>query len=128
MKKLKSMNHSEKKQSIETDSERAYILDLADNDFKATIINMFKGKMVLLNKHIGNIQQMVSRKSLKWQKISVKYGVKHLNYPIQKIKRRVKKKKRNFRNLWDNIKRPNVHVWEFWKINERMGQKKYLKE
>jgi len=57
MKKLKSMNHSEKKQSIETDSERAYILDLAHNDLKTSIINMLKGKMVLLNKHIQNLNK-----------------------------------------------------------------------
>lgn len=118
MKKLKSMNHSEKKQSTETDSERAYILDLAHNDLKTTIINMLKGKMVLLNKHIGNlnkdietikeepsgnsrtekhnnrnIQQMGSRESLKWQEnISVKCEVKHQKFSNPKNKEKNEEK------------------------------------
>lgn len=33
------------------------MLDLIDNDFKATIINMVKGIMILLSKYIGNLNQ-----------------------------------------------------------------------
>lgn len=49
--------HPEKKQSIATDPERASMLDLGDNNFKATIIHMFKGKMVVLSKHIENLNR-----------------------------------------------------------------------
>lgn len=48
---------TQKRKSQQKHSERAYILDLAHNDFKTAIINILKGKMVLLNKHIGNLNK-----------------------------------------------------------------------
>ena len=50
--------HSQKKnKSIEEDPRMTGMIKLAGKDFETTIINMLKGKMVLLNKHTGNLNK-----------------------------------------------------------------------
>ena len=64
MKKQENVTHNqEKEQSIEAESKRTQILELADGFFK-TAINIFKGaqeKMNILSKQMGSISKEIKQ-------------------------------------------------------------------